>query len=769
MSLQLKRFVQSKAGFWGWLASLFLLVTVGIYYPAISGGWFFDDYGSIVLNDGIKNLSVALNSLLLSRGIPLLSFAVDYSLWGLNPVPFRIVNVLIHLCNALLVVALCLELTDKQRKGLAVIVGLIFLCHPLQTSAVSYIVQRMSLMSALFALCSLVLLCRYLRAGQAAFIGRRGILLCSAVLAGMLSVASKENTVLLPCLVPFVAWLIGSGRMPKGWFAALAAFAIIPLFAVATHFFFLEENLALLDSRALLFQDTGAPLYVVIKDLDYLPFRYLLSQGEVFWTYLRLLALPIPQALDYCWPIPDLEFRLLPVLTASFLAGVWVFLFKKRTEYPLSFFGFHWILFFAAVESSVIPLDPIFEHRVYLLMAGLALIVTEQVTTRLQNRKTLFLITLVMLGSYLLLSWQRNAVWGGDEVAFWEANSAVVERAPRPQSWKGILYFRDKRFTDAAVAFGKLLAQGDNLAYLRATGEALYFSGRETQAFELFSRLEKISPGENSLNVFQAYNAAQNGQWSLMEDLLAQAQSKDYNDMRVFLLRALIAEKRKNDMDVAIYSQKVVNLWGDMDTIGETELSSLGYVAWAKVLRASSVSQLASWMSRESGAITKEPKNLNKIVDFAGQLLLLGEFEKAKGYYQMAALLAPNAWNIYYNLGIVSDKMKSFERAADYYKVAQKLSPDNQLVLENLAALALQRRKYKNSVALYKEITTKWPGNGKAWLGLCKAQELDQDFAGAKLSYMQAARLPRYSFKAQQGLKKLSERTDSTSLETDSL
>jgi hypothetical protein len=126
---KLTRVFKANAGFWGGIFCLFLLLALGLYLPAVSGGWFFDDYQNIVLNNSVKNLSVSLQSVFSPRGISFLSFAADYSIWGLNASSFRIVNILIHFFNALLVVAFCRELIGEKRTGLAVFIGMIFLCH----------------------------------------------------------------------------------------------------------------------------------------------------------------------------------------------------------------------------------------------------------------------------------------------------------------------------------------------------------------------------------------------------------------------------------------------------------------------------------------------------------------------------------------------------------------------------------------------------------------------------------------------------------------
>lgn len=738
--------------FWILVFCLFLLLCGVLYFPAITGGWFLDDYQNIVLNDSIKNLSVSLEESFTRRGISYLSFAVDYSLWGIDPRLSRMVNIFIHFCNSLLVVALCREIAGRKRTGIAVVVGMVFLCHPLQTSAVNYVVQRMSLLSALFALCSLLLLCRYFKETETGARTQQILMLCCAVFAGILSVLSKENTVLIFCLVPFIAWVLGKGCMRKGWFFVTVVYVVVPLVAVMGYL--LDENSILGGMDGVTFyQDTGATFYAALQNHDYLRLRYLLSQGETFWIYLKLVILPLQQAMDYCWPIPEMGFHLLPIFTLGFLVGVWVLLYKKRNKYPLGFFGFHWVLFFTAVESSVFPLDPIFEHRLYLLMVGICLIVVEQISARVKNRGALVVIMVVTISFYVSLSWQRNAVWGGPETTFWETNSSAVERAPRPQTWKAIWYFRDKRFSEAAIAYSQFLAIGDSLTYLRSAGEAYYFSGQQEKAFELFTRLSILFPGENSLEVFKAYAAAQNEQWEAMEGFLERGQRKDYNDMRVFLLRATIAEKKGDNLNAAIYAQKVINVWGGKQTIEETDLNAIGYVEWARMLRATSLGKLSDWLSENKLLVMNEPENISAKVDFAGKLLLLGQFEQAGIYYKEASILVPDAWSLYYNLGIVSEKLKDFSSAVDYYDKALLLSPGSLPILKPLADLFFREKKYEKAKSLYRDITKKQPNNGEAWLYLSKSQEYTGDFKGAKLSYMRAVQLPIYSFKTRQELK----------------
>jgi tetratricopeptide (TPR) repeat protein len=330
-----------------------------------------------------------------------------------------------------------------------------------------------------------------------------------------------------------------------------------------------------------------------------------------------------------------------------------------------------------------------------------------------------------------------------------------VPRAVRPQIWLGIVSFKNREFDFAAKAFGKLVEDGGPIA-LGATGEALYFAGKEKEALELFARLKAQLPGDNSLDVFSAYTAAKNGQLRLMEELIKISQAKDSDDMRISWLRATIAKEQKDNLNAAIYSQKVLVSW-EKKKLPNERLTHIGYTEWARNLREDSLSHLTDWLSEQGKLIVENPGDLSLRSDFGGQLLQLGLYDQAREQYVNALRLAPDAWSLYYNLGIISNKLNDFELSISYYERALTLSPGNILVLENLASAALDEKKYRKAENLYREILEINPLNGKAWYALGRAQELMHNDAEAKLSYERAAQLPKFSLKALQRLKSMAD------------
>ena len=142
---------------------LFILLGFLLYSQSFSGSYYFDDYYRIVFNPVIQNTTMFTHSLLSfswlldSRIIPDITFYLNYSLFGLETWSFRLVNLVIHIINACLVFQITRKLLNQMPSTsssftVAFLVALFFLMHPIQTSAVTYIVQRMEILATTFYL-----------------------------------------------------------------------------------------------------------------------------------------------------------------------------------------------------------------------------------------------------------------------------------------------------------------------------------------------------------------------------------------------------------------------------------------------------------------------------------------------------------------------------------------------------------------------------------------------------------------------------------------
>ncbi len=387
----------------------------------------FDDSYAIVDNFAIRDVR---NLRLIwdfwpMRFITFYSLAWNYHWAGLSVFGYHLMNLLIHGTTAALagwLTVLTLRtpaLREEPLSGQAVTVGIfagaIFLLHPLQTQSVNYLIQRGVLWVGLFYTAAM---CFYVKARQPRPAGNgTGALFYAAALAmAALAAFSKELAISLPfmvCLYEF-CFLKGDGR--RGWRWAAPFFLMIVLMGAvmqATHSVnFLELRKA-----------TDGPAGISTG-------QYCLTQLKVLATYLRLLVFPFHQNLAYDYPIartlwetPVLLSLGLLLLVIGVAAGLW-------RKFRFLSFGIFWFLIALVPESSLVPIkDVIFEHRLYLPVAGFSFFLAAGACYIFKGRhqKWAFIALAVLVGGYALLTYQRNKVWRS-EYTLWDD---VIHKSPR--------------------------------------------------------------------------------------------------------------------------------------------------------------------------------------------------------------------------------------------------------------------------------------------------------------------------------------------------
>ena len=147
-------------------AVLLVAALVVGYHNTLYSPFVLDDAHNIVLNQyiQIKDLSLVSLQKLFSESNPTyrrpvagISFALNYLAGGYETTGYHLVNVFIHIAAALLVFRLCYwylqktkTLTGDAAVGLAAATALLWAANPIQTSAVTYIVQRMTSLCTFF-------------------------------------------------------------------------------------------------------------------------------------------------------------------------------------------------------------------------------------------------------------------------------------------------------------------------------------------------------------------------------------------------------------------------------------------------------------------------------------------------------------------------------------------------------------------------------------------------------------------------------------------
>jgi protein O-mannosyl-transferase len=295
-----------------------------------------------------------------------LTFALNYYFGDLDPFGFHLVNLFVHIAAGCLVytlVLLTLNLPSlRERYGAisfkaALFTGLLFVAHPVQTQAVTYIVQRMASMAALFYLLAMVL---YVKGRQAPGRGRFAWY-AGVFVAWVLGLLSKENVAILPLfIVLYEYYFIQDMKLtPERSRAVWILLGVVALAAVA--------GVALFGKKYFIELVEG------YKIRDFTLGERLLTQSRVVLYYLSLLVFPHPSRLnlDYDFPVshslidPPTTLIALLAIAALLALSVW-----KAKEYRLLSFSILWYFGNLAIESSIFPLEMVYEHRLYLPSVG---------------------------------------------------------------------------------------------------------------------------------------------------------------------------------------------------------------------------------------------------------------------------------------------------------------------------------------------------------------------------------------------------------------
>lgn len=417
-----------------WL-QLLLVGFVGLisYHNAFSAGFVFDDVVTVVGNPYLGNLEY-LGYLLQAqpgRAIGYLTYFINFGQAGLNPFWYHAVNVIIHILNALVVyyfVYLLQRVTDSTRKAfssnqfLPLVVALLFVSHPIQTQAVTYISQRFTILAAFFYVSSLVF---YLRSKL--YPSRHLINIVISYLLAICAFFTKEISFTLPFAISAIelCFFVRRPQVKKSFIK------VLPFFVISGFIFLLLYVFPATKGGI----GKHIPLPTMVQGSSISRIEYARTQFPVVATYVRLLFLPINQVVDYDFPIVKSVLENRFVISAFVIIALIIISLKAYNKNRFVSFGIFFFFIALLVESSIIPIvDVIFEHRVYLPSVGFFIAVGSlyvHTLNRFRNknflRSGLMILFVFVLGICSYTTFQRNFVWQ-NEYTLW---SDAVVKSPR--------------------------------------------------------------------------------------------------------------------------------------------------------------------------------------------------------------------------------------------------------------------------------------------------------------------------------------------------
>jgi len=426
---------------------------LAIYWPGLSGPFLFDDFANLEslgdnnqINDfhSVVQFVVSGFSGPTGRPISLLSFLLNAFAWPSDPWPFKYTNLLIHALNGLLVFWVSLKLCrlntrrfiSHHAECLALASASLWLLHPLLVSTTLYVIQRMTMLAALFSLLGiLVYLQGRERMQTKPTVGYAWMTVAVSVFTG-LAVLSKENGAVLPLLLAVVEFTVlrQQSQLAKHphTFWTMTFFGL-PALAVTLYL-----------SRYLTPSQAGA-----FAARNYTLYERVLTEFRVLTHYLYDLLVPklySGSLFNDDFPVSSSLFT--PPTTALALVCLLALLavaVKVRRSYPLVSLA---ILFFFVghvLESTVAPLDLYYEHRNYL--PSILLFLPLAYVAEFRSKLTAFAVLIVLL-IFSGFTAAKAKLWSSEPelLLFWGAQHPD---SPRAQRYAANVYFKLGQYDQA--------------------------------------------------------------------------------------------------------------------------------------------------------------------------------------------------------------------------------------------------------------------------------------------------------------------------------
>ena len=571
-----------------WLP-IVILIAAGsfIYFFNLNNELFWDDEDWIKNNAYVHRLSPENIKFWLTHntlaGIGLKSnyyrpflfftFAVNYAISGIKPLGYHLLSDSIHIFNGILVFYLFVLIF--KRRLLAFLVSILFLVHPFQTEAVTYISGRGDALVAMFMLLSLLLFYAA-ESGKEGWLGLKKLLSLLFLILGLLS---RETGIIFPVLALAFYMAVLSPHQEKHsrgqdsdkWIKSLKIgliktwpyFGVVILYGIlrltALNFlntlnFYLEPN-------------------IYSENLHVRLFTFL----PILWEYVKLLIAPVGLHMErsviiytslFQWPV-------WPVFLGLVGLVVWLkYLYSQaksrelkatsalpsarfdsarreagRASYQAWLLGLSWFFIALGPVSGLTPINALmYEHWLYFPMIGFWLIVSFYLVKLFDylkaNHRFLFVVCILLFGAYISFfgfqSVKRNILWG-NPLEFYKDILKYEPDSSRINNNIGNLYNDKGDHENAEIYYRKAVEANDAFAQpYYNLGSILQARGDVYGAIQLYEKAIEINP-----NLYYPYQNlaviyAQQGNLNKAVENVEKLKTLLSNNPRVYYNSALI-------------------------------------------------------------------------------------------------------------------------------------------------------------------------------------------------------------------------------------
>lgn len=451
---------------------IIIIVTYAVFQNSLSNEFVFDDESVIIGNTSIQSLSSIPKFFTADEGFhkvigryyrPIVSatYAIDYSIWGLDPYGFHLTNVIIHIicCLLLFKIFRVLFWRYKYRNLISLLSALIFAVHPIHTEAVSWVSGRTDSLVTLFFFASFLF---YLEFTKELEYHKE---------ENSLHKITKKNYIYLFLSLLFYA----GGLLTKEMIVTMPVIIVLYDFVYRKKDLkYFKENLI---NYILFFGITILYFilrYELLKDIpereNYLYFigkNYDIVIGTMLKTipvYFRLLFAPFPLLYHYNGVIPDVKSIIdgsviLSLLFIAFLVFISVYFYKKD-----SIISFCILFFFVSLlpVMNIVPtMNLMAERFLYFTSFAFALLICHLAMAGSSKRdfSMLTIGMIVIIGALSYLTYKRNAEWKDNNTLYMSAQG--VEGSVLLVN-EGNIFANAKKYDEAEEFYKRAIELRDN-------------------------------------------------------------------------------------------------------------------------------------------------------------------------------------------------------------------------------------------------------------------------------------------------------------------
>ncbi len=622
------------------LIAFFLLVvlTFIIYGNTLNSSWHLDDYDNITENSKLHMENLQLTSIVQSffakphsnienpklyRPVACLTFAFNWYFGKDNVLGYHLVNISIHIMTAFFLFLFILNIFDapvlkKQTYGdkyfVALLASSLWVIHPIQVQAVTYIVQRMASLATMFYILGLYfyLKGRYFKELKA-FIHYSAVFICF-----FFAVGSKENAITLPLsivLIEIIFYHDLDSLKKRPGFIILSLIACVTFtFAVGVVFFLNGKPLQILDGYS------GRSFTFIER---------LLTEPRIIMGYLSKIFYPIASRFSIEYDInvstslfePWTTFPSIIAISGSIALSL--FFLKKRP-----FISFAILFFFLnhIIESSIIPLELVFDHRNYLPSLFLFLPVSigvQKIISVYKNKNMIFYSIFIAFMILLLIglglgTYTWNMAWINEKALWVNASNKAPFRSRTAQNLAKYYYFKMGDIDNAIGLYQKSMGLKDaKPKYSKFSAlkniAGLYYQKKEYQrALFYINKATEIYPEAGDAH---------------FKKVLILVQLGKFNDAKKNI--DLLLSKYEKNETYSLMKGRILLLMGQ-------------HIKSIKYFRIS---------------LKKNPYNYDTNIYLGAALSLLGEYEKADTRLKTAFKIQPG--NMQPLLGLIENSYRS--------------------------------------------------------------------------------------------------------------